>query len=489
MRTPLLITAALLASATISSAQPITQPTTREAAENDAKPARSYDRRFSVTPAPAEGPGTLDPFAFTFTLGEQTRGDAASQYLMAFSLDQPRDHQTPEGERYVNENNALQEMTPATLDADMAKRVLSSADDRLDLIEVAARREDCEWGFAWREQGFLALLPSLNEARRTAYLLSFRMKLNASRGQWQAWADDVRLILEMGDDVGAHDEPVLVEGLVGIGIQALALAQVEQAHEVEGMPNTYWPLATLPIDFDFGRMLQVERQSVLATFPELADPDDFTASDWTVMQQRLIGLDSPTGEYNANAAERLADAAKATMAGMMLEPAARGYLVDNGHFTNEHVAELGPWPVIAHYMVKSYDDAWNDAAKHAALPPVEALAGLDAMEQRVAADSLGGTLVAVVMPTLSRAYETPVRLERNRRALMIVEALRHHASQTGALPTSLDDVGLYIPADPFTGNAFGYRLDGDTAILTAAAYRDDEPERTGFDWFIDLRDE
>ena len=439
----------------------------------------------SITPAPADGIGTLDPFAFTITLSETTRGDGGALYMTAFSIGQLPHYDTEAGKQRSDENNALQEMTPATLDQAMAERQLDFGEDRLKLAAVAARRATCTWGFSWREQGFEALLPSLNEARMTANLLSFRAKLHAARGQWDAWADDVRIMAKMGNDVGNHAEPVLVEGLVGIGINALALRQVEEAHEVAGMPNAYWPLATMPLDFDFARLMQVERAAVFASFPELSDPDRFTADDFAAYQRRLA--------YYKNYEESgrtLVDAAKATLAGMMLQPAAKTYLVDRGHFTAEEIEAMGPWPAVAHYLIESYDDAWRDVAKHATLPPPGALERLSRDEEFLAeSETIDGTLVAVVFPAIGRAYEAPYRLERTRRLLMIVEALRDHAAKTGGLPASLDEVELHVPLDPFTDAPFGYRVDRTTAILTAEPYRPADPERTGFDWYIDLRAE
>ena len=48
----------------------------------------------------------------------------------------------------------------------------------------------------------------------------------------------------------------------------------------------------------------------------------------------------------------------------------------------------------------------------------------------------------------------------------------------GKLPASLDDVTeVPIPVNPFTGKAFGYRLEGDTAVLEAAGPKISRPRQ------------
>ncbi|MCH8923200.1 MAG: hypothetical protein IIA67_08655 [Planctomycetes bacterium] len=61
------------------------------------------------------------------------------------------------------------------------------------------------------------------------------------------------------------------------------------------------------------------------------------------------------------------------------------------------------------------------------------------------------------------------RTQRRREVLRIVEALRLYAARhDGRLPEKLSDVTeVPIPINPLTGKAFGYQLDGKTAVLNA----------------------
>ena len=53
-----------------------------------------------------------------------------------------------------------------------------------------------------------------------------------------------------------------------------------------------------------------------------------------------------------------------------------------------------------------------------------------------------------------------------------VEALRlYAAAHDGRLPGKLSDIGVPLPADPFTGKPFAYQVDGATARLRGSPPR------------------
>jgi hypothetical protein len=74
-------------------------------------------------------------------------------------------------------------------------------------------------------------------------------------------------------------------------------------------------------------------------------------------------------------------------------------------------------------------------------------------------------------------YTASTRIDRRIAALRCVEALRlHAAAHDGKLPASLADVKeVPIPADPMTGKSFAYKVDGDTATISAGAPDGEEP--------------
>lgn len=63
--------------------------------------------------------------------------------------------------------------------------------------------------------------------------------------------------------------------------------------------------------------------------------------------------------------------------------------------------------------------------------------------------------------------------ERRVKFLQTLEAIRDYSSQhDGALPTSLDQLRLPAPNDPFTGQPFEYSFDGSTSRLSQSKIAD-----------------
>jgi hypothetical protein len=79
-------------------------------------------------------------------------------------------------------------------------------------------------------------------------------------------------------------------------------------------------------------------------------------------------------------------------------------------------------------------------------------------------------LANLMLPAISAASTAVVRGDQRIAMLRVVEAVRlYAASHEGKLPASLDEISeVPVPFDPATGRAFGYRLEGNTGVLTSA---------------------
>ena len=90
-----------------------------------------------------------------------------------------------------------------------------------------------------------------------------------------------------------------------------------------------------------------------------------------------------------------------------------------------------------------------------------AVAGADQSVRRQRQD-----LFADFLPHVIQARRAQARLEQRLALLRHVEALRLFAAEhDGKLPEKLSDVAVPLPADPFTGKPFDYKLEGTTAQL------------------------
>ncbi len=84
-----------------------------------------------------------------------------------------------------------------------------------------------------------------------------------------------------------------------------------------------------------------------------------------------------------------------------------------------------------------------------------------------AAKSADG-LFADLLPRVSDARQAQARFEQRVALLRHVEALRLYAAgHDGKFPNKPGDIGVPLPADPFTGKPFGYTLDGAAVRLLA----------------------
>ena len=459
----------------LAAAQPATAPATQPDVET---------RTLTVSPAPADGPDAPDPFALTYALDERPVGTAATLMLSAFDWfkwPEEYDYEPARREQYAADRAAVEDAEVADLDVVAAERYTSDYGTWVEFLEQSAPYAESGLSFPWREQGFQTLLPHLNESRGTAKAMAIRAKLHAAQGEFEEALDDVRTIHATALHVGADDEPFLVSGLVGVGTSNLALDVLRQIIGQSGAPNLYWPLATMPLPYDFGRMLEIERESFYATFPDLRTPQAFDAADWAEMSLWFESTDDGSLPENLTDPERIERARAASEAADALLPRARDYLTNAG----VEVGDMGQYEALARYTAATYDDAWRRLAKRAALPLPAAVAAMRAAEADLEREREFAPALSV-LPTTSRALAAIGRLERERAALMAVEALRDHAAEYGELPASLGEMRLHVPADPMTGGPFGYEVDSETATLAAERIGDEADG--GFVWTVRLLD-
>jgi hypothetical protein len=82
-----------------------------------------------------------------------------------------------------------------------------------------------------------------------------------------------------------------------------------------------------------------------------------------------------------------------------------------------------------------------------------------------------------MLPAVSNVKLASIRLDRERAALMTIEALRMHAAATGQLPAALAEVTVVpVPPNPMTGQPLPYRLDSTSGTATL-----DLPAPAGFE--------
>jgi hypothetical protein len=357
----------------------------------------------------------------------------------------------------------LKEMTPGNpipnylkcfLDQDFSadQEVLGPA--ALRQADRAARMDTPDWSILpkLRTDGIGLLLPDLQKLRDLARGLEGRFRDEAALRQFDDAVYTARTMFAMSRHLGEH--PTLVGNLVGISVASTAIAPLEEMLERPGCPNLYWALTNLPTPLvPLDRGMEGERVLIRAELHSRAGLDD--VAPMTPEQVKKLGtyidrLCDKGVNTRAWLDERTGDEAYLA--------AARARVVESG-IPEDRVARFPPDQVILLDEEREYVARRDEIMKVVKLPAWEALAAGPGPKK-------GPSLFSCLLPGVDGVQRAQGRLEQRIALLRHVEALRAYAAgHDGAWPAALGDVGLPLPADPFTGKPFRYSVEGATAHL------------------------
>lgn len=362
-----------------------------------------------------------------------------------------------------------------------AREKLGRYESALKEAELGAGRSSCDWEFDRRTEGINLLLPEIQEMRQLARLVALRARLAILDGQ----VDEAMHWIETGMVMGRHvgEGPTIIQALVGIAIDNVMLRCLEELIQVPGTPSLYWALADRPRPFiDMRRPMEGERYILEKELPGL---DELGRGVWSAdearrfageMQRKLFPLvaDVPIPRDAVAGAGGMPELGRrlsiAAMAAKVY-PEARRALVARGR-PEAQVEAMPVVQVALLYSFQEYQRTRDGIHKWLNLPywQSHALGGPSSylsVEQKLANPFLA--LFRALEPATGAARFATVRLERQLDALQCVEAIRlHAAAHGGRLPGSLEEIAdAPTPLDPATGKPFVYRVDGDSATLTA----------------------
>lgn len=121
-------------------------------------------------------------------------------------------------------------ITPSGKPAQDILRLLESRKDAFDQLRLAATRPECRFGIRY-EDNVDALLPHLSTLKAASQLLRIRSTALLETGERTAAADDVALILRLGEAAGS--DPILISMLVRIAIHSIAASAVWQGWQLD----------------------------------------------------------------------------------------------------------------------------------------------------------------------------------------------------------------------------------------------------------------
>jgi hypothetical protein len=349
---------------------------------------------------------------------------------------------------------------------------------RLKLLELAARREYCDWSYTLREQHLDAieiLLPDAQGMRTWARLLSLKARVESAEGRF----DEALRTTESGMAMGRHiaEAPFLISDLIGVATESLMLDRVEELIARPDAPNLYWALTALPRPLiSFREAMEYEQQLAEFMIPELTEVDqEHTTVEWTVLMSKLhrnlLRVARKLVEAEGSDQSLLAylgpdvGAFKARAL-----PDARAYLHECRGLSQDQIDRMPDDQILAVGLAGQYRELRDNLFKLSYLPYSEAkrMTGMRETLLERSKSGLGGVFAAL-LPSVGAAERAGVQLDRRVAVLRVIEAIRmYSAGHDGALPDSLDAIEqVPVPIDPATGTPFAYERDGDFATLSA----------------------
>jgi hypothetical protein len=403
--------------------------------------------RLKVHPMPAPSPALR--YLLLPDLKEMNPGNPIHNYLRCFAEQQKFffDKET------CNRRDQLLVMPLSALPAqelqDYGKVALRQAD-------WAARLDRPDWEILLRAKadGIGLLLPDVQQMRALANALKVRFRAEVALHRFDEAIGTAKTMFAMARHMS--ENPTLIAGLVGIAITTVAIGPLEEMLEQPGCPNLYWALTNLPdplVRLDMG--LEGERILILSEFRDLDDTAPMSEVQIKKVITHFDGLLQMEGS-NKQALRQFVDVRIKDLATV---DAARRRLIEYG-LKEEQVKLFPPDQVILLDEKRDYEVRRDDVMKFMNLPTWQATQ----LTLEPKPDKNAGIFAKALVPALSRVRSAQGRIEQRIALLRHVEALRLYAAgHEGKLPEKLADCGVPLPVDPFTGQAFRYKVDGATA--------------------------
>jgi hypothetical protein len=420
-------------------------------------------QKLTVTPAAAPVPALQ--YSLLPDFRDTTPGNAALLYYRAFA---------PDWSSRVRGNKDLQEKIDDAQDKPAAEvKAMPELQfirnwGMLKEVDRAARRTYCDWELAprIREEGISLLIPDVQGLRAYARSLKLRAKLELADGQFDKAAYTFQTGLQLGRDT-AHG-PTLIQALVGVAISAVMLDEVEEWVGTPQSPNLYWALTNLPQPFIDLRMgFQGERvmlDNLLPGFREALAAGHMRALSQDQMQDIVSKVSQITNGPPPPMIAIIGIVAK------NYGPA-KEFLKQRRWLAAE-IEALPAIQVVLLHEAAIYDRLYDEMLKWQGQPYAIARPGLEQADRDIKEEVMRTgrqSLASLLLPAVMNVHRAQVRTDWKINLLRTVEAIRLNAAAHGRLPARLADITeVPVPLNPYTGQPFDYRLEGDTAILTAA---------------------
>jgi hypothetical protein len=367
----------------------------------------------------------------------------------------------------MNPGNPVPNYTKCLMDRDLSqKETLGRA--ALRQADRAARLDKPDWQIIdrLRLDGIGTLIPDIQGVRELAAGLQERSKAEVAAGQVDDALVTAKTMFAMSRHMSEH--PTLVAGLVGVAIATMSINQVQDLIELPGCPNLYWAMTNLPSPLvPIAKGLEGERIGIASQF-KLMGLDEVNP----MSEEQIAKVGKALDRTDPDVKPDPKTSTKAKVTARANDPAAvsaaRKRLAEYG-IPEERLARFPAGQVVLLDEKREFEVRRDEVMKLMPLPYWQ----IDELTR--GAVTREKSLFETLLPALLKVRQAESRADQRIALLRQVEALRMYAAEHGGkLPDRLEEVGVPLPVDPFSGKAFRYERRGDTAILRGSPPRGGE---------------
>lgn len=331
-------------------------------------------------------------------------------------------------------------------------------------VDEGARQLTADWQiwFNIREDGIGTLLPEVQKMREHAATLKIRMRYEIATGDIEKALYSARTFHGLATAFESH--PTLIGLLVGIAIEFINLAALEELIQHPDCPNLYWSFTEIPAKVLDSRLASsAERLLVEDLFRPFVTATDRMSEEEIYKHLKRIdnltglagGADNQAKKYSLDVGIRSTDKKKVE--------AAKKMLVETG-FKAGTVEKWSELQTVATADIRQYEILLDEMLIASSLPYPAAMKQVDLAESRMKEPN--SRLAQIFAPTNRKIVAAHVRLQQYVAYLRIIEAIRLYAFEhDGRLPAKLADCSVPLPLDPVTEKAFEYSVKDGVATL------------------------
>jgi hypothetical protein len=417
------------------------------------------ETRIELTVTPAAAPRPAFRYLLLPELKEMNPGNPIQVYMKCMMVDQSFFFDKEAFDRREKLlAMPLKDVSLRSLE-DYGRFPLSEADR-------AARLDNPDWQILlkMRRDGFGTLLPEVQQLRALARALRVRLRGEVAAGRFDDAIRTAKTMFAMSRHLGEH--PCFIGNLVGIAIAFVTIEPLDEMIEQPGCPNLFWAFSNLPAPFvSLRKAVEGERMTLHGAFRDLDSHAPMTAAELKKiidpLTEAIADVNTPKLTLRDWIEKQAKDKDKLA--------AVRRRLVETG-LEERQLLSFPPEQVILLDQKNELEirfDALITTMQYPRWQIEDAVARIKHPEPAPLADGL--------IPAVVSVCKSQMRLDQRLALLVHVEALRLYAAEhSGKFPKALADVSLPLPADPFTGKPFRYKLAGATAHVRGSPPRSEQ---------------